>query len=222
MLVFYAQFVQPDTLCFDVGANIGNRVKVFLKLGANVIAIEPQSECAGTLRARYGKTDKVRVVQKALGDSEAKAEILISNALTISSLSPEWVQAVRRSGRFSQHNWDRSEVVEVTTLDRLIEQYGVPCFIKIDVEGFEYQVIKGLSQPVNALSLEFVPEFIDSAFKCLNHLQQLGDIRLNYSLGESMHLALGQWVTLSEITDLLEQFRNDHDLFGDVYVRFQN
>jgi FkbM family methyltransferase len=220
MLMFYAEFVQHGTLCFDVGANVGNRVKIFLKLGANVVAVEPQSECAGTLRAVYGKIGKLSVVDKALGDSEGKAEIMISNAPILSSLSPEWVQAVRRSGRFSQQNWDRSEVVEVTTLDRLIEQYGVPSFIKIDVEGFEYEVIRGLSQPVKSLSLEFTPEFLDSAFKCLDHLQRLGDIRLNYSIGESMQLALGQWVTLSEITDLVEEFRNDHELFGDIYVRF--
>jgi hypothetical protein len=79
----------------------------------------------------------------------------------------------------------------MTTLDKLIEQFGIPSFIKIDVEGFEYEVIKGLSKPVKALSLEFTPEIIESTYKCINYLQQLGKINLNYSVFKTMSLLRG-------------------------------
>jgi hypothetical protein len=108
----------------------------------------------------------------------------------------------------------------MTTLDRLIEQYMQPSFIKIDVEGFEHQVIKGLSQPVKTLSLEFTPEYIESTFKCIDHLQGLGDFRLNYSLSETMTWASKEWVTAQEMVGILSSFRDDNRLFGDVYVRF--
>jgi FkbM family methyltransferase len=222
MFVFYSQFVSRGALCFDVGANVGNRVKIFLKMQANVVAIEPQDECVRILRTVYGSNHRLSVVQKALGESDGEAEMMISNPNTISSLSPEWIESVRKSGRFPKSSWDKKQIVPVTTLDRLIEQYGTPSFIKIDVEGFEYQVIKGLSQPVKMLSLEFTPEFIESTFKCFEHLQQLGDIRLNYSVGETMCLALEKWVTHSEMVKILSGLGNDNILFGDVYVQFQN
>lgn len=220
MLEFYSKFVSRGTTCFDVGANIGNRVKIFLKLQANVVAVEPQDECVQILRTGLGSNRNVTIVQKALGESEGEAEIMISNSNSISSLSTEWIESVRKSGRFSEYSWNKKQIVPMTTLDRLIEQYGSPSFIKIDVEGFEYQVIKGLSQPVKTLSLEFTPEFIESTFKCIDHLQRLGDIRLNYSIGETMRLALEKWVAPQEIVRILSSLRDDNRLFGDVYVQF--
>ena len=216
MLEFYSQFISHDALCFDVGANIGNRVKIFLKLRANVIAIEPQNDCVNILRTGYGNNKQLTIVQKALGESAGAAEIMISNSNSISSLSPEWVESVRKSGRFSEYSWDMKQTVPVTTLDSLIKHYGLPSFIKIDVEGFEYQVIKGLSQPVKSLSLEFTPEFIESTFKCIDHLQRLGDIQLNYSMGETMRLVLAEWVTPQEMINILSDLRD----VGDLYVRF--
>lgn len=217
MLKFYSQFISRGTLCFDVGANIGNRVKIFLKLQANVVAIEPQNDCVKTLRVGYGNNQHLTIVQKAIGESEGEAEIMISDANAISSLSPEWVEAVRKSGRFNEYSWNMKQIVPMTTLDGLIKQYGIPSFIKVDVEGFEYQVIKGLSQPVSALSLEFTPEFIESTFMCIDHLQRLGDIQLNYSLGETMQFVLAKWATPQEMVGILSNLRD----VGDMYVRFR-
>ncbi len=221
MSEFYGKFVSRDALCFDVGANIGNRVKILLALRARVVAVEPQAECVKILRTVYGNNRRLTIVHKALGEAQGEAEIMISTANTISSLSPDWIEAVIKSGRFSDFSWDRKRVVPITTLDKLIQEYGIPSFIKIDVEGFEYQVVKGLSQPVKTLSIEFVPEFIDATFRCIEHLLSLGDIRLNYSVGETMGLALENWVTSEEMIAILSGFRDDRMLFGDVYVQFQ-
>lgn len=220
MLEFYSQFVSPGDLCFDVGANIGNRVKVFLRLGARVVAVEPQPECVAILKAAFGNDGQLTVVPKALGESEGRAEIMVSNANTISSLSTEWIEAVKRSGRFAEYRWDEKVTVEVSTLDRLIEAHGVPAFVKIDVEGFELPVVKGLSRPIRVISLEFTPEFIESTLHCIDHLRRLGEIRLNYAVGETMRLALDPWVRPDEMIGILDGFRADHRLFGDVYVRF--
>ncbi len=220
MLEFYRHVVGPGTLCFDVGANVGNRVKVFLRLAARVVAVEPQDECARRLRALYGANPHMTVVQAAVGESEGEAELMISNANTLSSVSKEWIEAVRKSGRFSGYRWNKRQLVPMTTLDKLIEQYGAPSFIKIDVEGLEYQVIKGLSRPIATLSLEFTPEYLDSTFKCFEHLQRLGEIRLNYSQGETMRFALGEWVSPEQMVGILSGLRGDSRIFGDVYVRF--
>jgi FkbM family methyltransferase len=219
MLEFYSQFVSSDKLCFDVGANVGNRVKIFLKLQANVVAIEPQNECVQILKRVFGRNRHLNIIQKALGEHEGDAEIMISNANTLSSLSPAWVEAVKKSGRFSDYLWDKRQKVRLTTLDSLVKQYGTPDFIKIDVEGFEYEVIRGLSQPIPLVSLEFVPERIGPTLNCIDRLRSLGEIRLNYSVSESMQFSLETWVGPEEMKGLLSNMSGGPELFGDVYVK---
>lgn len=221
MLEFYSGLLSRDEVCFDVGANFGNRVRIFLKLHARVIAVEPQSECVKVIKVVYGRRRGLIVVQKALGEAEGEAQMMISSSPNLSSLSAGWIEAVRKSGRFSSYTWDTKQVVAVTTLDRLIQTYGVPAFIKIDVEGFEYQVVKGLTRPVRMLSLEFTPEFMESTFRCIDHLRTLGEVRLNYSVRETMRFSLDEWVTHQEMSNILSGF-HDNELYGDVYVKFQS
>jgi FkbM family methyltransferase len=220
MANFYSQFLSAGDVCFDVGANFGNRAKVFLKLGATVVAVEPQNKCVRALKTMHEENNRLIVIQKALGALEGMAELMISRASTISSLSQEWIEAVKRSGRFSEYSWDRREIVNVTTLDRLIAEYGVPSFIKIDVEGFEYQVIIGLSKQVNAISFEFTPEMIETTIRCIEHLNSLGVIKLNYSIGETMKMSLDKWVNPKEMIELLSVYQKEKRMFGDVYVKF--
>jgi FkbM family methyltransferase len=219
MTQFYSQFVSAGDLCFDVGANIGNRVKIFLKLGARVIAIEPQAECASALRKVYRGDRRVTVIQKALGESICHADMMIGNRSVVSSMSPEWIQSLTKSGRLTGDTWDRRQSVSVTTLDTLIEQEGVPAFIKIDVEGFEYHVMMGLSRPPKALSFEFHPEFMEVPLKCAERLRQMGAVCWNYSLGESMQLALEHWVASEEIVPILMRIRAEGKSYGDLYAR---
>jgi FkbM family methyltransferase len=221
-LEFYSQFVPRGSLCFDVGANIGNRSKVFLRLGAKVVAVEPQPDCVQLLRVACGNDRRLTVVQKALGEAPGEATMMVNTVSSISSMSPDWIRAVRESHRFDEgQQWAMERTVPITTLDALIAQHGKPAFLKIDVEGYEYEVIKGLTQPVHALSLEFTPEMIESTFRCIEHLERLGDIRLNYATGETMRLSLPEWVDSAEMVRILGGFRGDNALFGDVYVRFE-
>src|SRR5262245_46891591 len=155
-----------------------------------------------------------------LGPAEGQAEMMISDANTCSSLSAEWVDAVVRSDRFAGQRWSREQTVTMTTLDWLIERYGAPAFVKIDVEGFESEVIKGLTRPVKALSMEFIPEFIGSTLECLQHLERLGDIRLNHSFAESMELELDEWVDCRHMAAILSALPIEPSIWGDVYVRF--
>ncbi|HET9950400.1 MAG TPA: FkbM family methyltransferase [Candidatus Eisenbacteria bacterium] len=220
MAAFYSAFVSRGGLCFDVGANVGNRVKIFLALGARVVAVEPQDDCVRMLRAIHGRNPSLVILPQVLGAAEGEAEIMLSDASTISSMSPQWVEAVRSSGRFAGHRWDRAKRVAMTTLDRLIAAHGMPSFIKIDVEGFESEVLKGLTRPVAALSFEFTPEFLDAALACVEHLRRLGDVRFNFALGESMRLELPEWVPAEEAAARLTRWRGDAGVFGDVYARF--
>jgi FkbM family methyltransferase len=221
-LSFYSQFINSEDTVYDVGANIGNRTKIFRRLAKRVIAIEPQEHCVAVLRRQFSKDSRVNIISKAAGSNLGVAQMFVGNADTLSSLSREWIDAVQQSGRFSHYAWRSQRQVELTTLDQLIAEYGFPSYIKIDVEGYEYEVLRGLSRAVRALSFEFTPEYLDSAFKCVEHLCLLGIFQFNYSVGESMELALPSWVSATQIKAELWKYRDDPSLFGDLYAKCQN
>jgi FkbM family methyltransferase len=221
-LAFYSQFISSGDIIFDVGANVGNRTKIFRKLAKTVVAIEPQEQCIAILRKQFGGDPRVKVINKALGAKQGATEMLVSSADTISSLSQEWIEAVQRSGRFSDYKWEKRQQVELTTLDQLIAEFGTPGFIKIDVEGYEHEVLLGLSRAVRGLSFEFTPEYLGSACKCVEHLSLLGRVQFNYSLGESMELSMATWVLSGEIKRELSKYADSPSLFGDVYARYEN
>jgi len=219
MMEFYSAIIEGTSLCFDVGANIGNRTEVFLELGASVIAIEPQDTCMKILRDKYKNNKNVVLIQKALGDTESRGTMMVcDDEPTLSSFSSEWIGRVKSSGRFADCTWDTTATVSITTLDRLIDQYGVPDFIKIDVEGYEYQVLQGLSRPVPHISFEFVQEIIEPSILSIQYLSSLGMKKFNYSIGESMRFALDEWIEEKEICDILASLPGSM-IFGDVYSR---
>ena len=226
LLRFYSQFISKGDLCFDIGANIGNRTEVFLRLGATVVAVEPQDICMQKLLNKYGDNNKVFLVHKALGAKEGKGNLILSNSHTVSSMSKEWIDCVKNSDMFftstSAFQWHKTVSVPITTLDKLIKKYGNPIVCKIDVEGFEYQVIKGLSQPVKMISFEFTPapKFISLAIKSIKHLSSIGNVKFNYSFGESMAFALSNWVDKEKICNILLSIPYKTAFSGDIYARF--
>ena len=213
----YEQFVSPGSLAFDVGANMGDRTAVLVELGARVVAVEPQADCAAALRERFGEA--VIVEQAAVGSVVGQAELHVASAHTISSLNPVWVERVQASGRFSEYRWDETVGVPVTTLDALIERHGVPDFVKVDVEGYELEVVRGLSRAVPVLSLEFDFELMEHRLKAVDRLAVLGMDAFNFSPGETLELALEEWVGPDAIKAYLERTPRDVLFFGDVYAR---
>lgn len=211
---FYRDFVGAGDLCFDIGANVGNRTVLFREIGARVVAVEPQGTCVKRLAERFGEDPDVAIVPSALGGHTGTAEIAICEEdPTISTMSERW----QSEGRFADRTWSRRESVPVTTLDLLIEEHGAPSFCKIDVEGFEIEVLRGLSAPVRCVSFEFTHEFLGTARECVEHLASLGPIAASASFGETMELAT-DWIPPDRLFSTIEQ-QPDHLDWGDIYVR---
>lgn len=202
---WYSAFVQPGDLCFDIGANLGNRVDCFLRLGASVVAVEPQERCVQVMHRRFGALP-CTVLRAAVGAQPGNGVVHVSSAHKISSMSREFQDAMARSGRFRGAGWTGAEEVPVVTLDMLLRAYGTPRFCKIDVEGYEGEVLAGLSHPIPALSFEATPELAGVAEACVQRLSQLGDYGFNLAIGESLRWEFEDWCdgrsVLARVDDL--------------------
>jgi FkbM family methyltransferase len=215
---FYRQFIRPGDLCFDIGAHLGDRTAHFLKLGARVVAVEPQPRLLAGLTRRFGGHPDITLIGAALGAARGKATLAIDPANpTVATLSPDYIAEAGKSRAFRHVHWREQVEVDVTTLDALIAAHGVPAFCKIDVEGYEHAVLEGLSRPLPGLSLEYLPAALDPALIAIARLNRLGTYRFNRSPGESMALAVPRWLGAAELAAELKRLPRDASA-GDVYA----
>jgi FkbM family methyltransferase len=215
----YAQFVEPGDLVFDIGAHAGNRTRAFAALGCRVVALEPQPDFARLLRVLFATMPAIEIVEAAAGDASGSTSLSISERTpTVTTLASAWREARAGDPDFVGVRWNRRIEVVTTTLDLLIAQFGVPSFVKIDVEGGEPAVLAGLAQAVPALSFEYLPRAIDQVQACIARLASLGPYRFNWSPGESYRLASSFWLDEGELLASLTAPVATHRA-GDVYAR---
>ncbi len=213
----YAQFVKAGDLVFDVGAHVGDRVASFRRLGARVVAVEPQPALALTLKALYGRDRTVTIESKAVGRNPGSLAMKINtDNPTVSTVSSAFIDAAHGAQGWEGQAWDKTIVVEVTTLDALMEAHGVPSFVKIDVEGFEGEALAGLTRPVEVLSFEFTTIQRDVAQTCIARCAALGFPRYNAALGESQEL--GDWRSAEDMGRWLSELPHEANS-GDIYAR---
>jgi FkbM family methyltransferase len=211
----YREFIKPGDLVFDIGAHVGDRIAAFRRLGAKVVAVEPQPALVVALKALYRGRD-VAIEATAVGRKPGRISMMINTANpTISTASQDFVRAADGAPGWEDQVWDRSIEVAVTTLDALIDAYGVPAFIKIDVEGFEEEVLAGLTRPVDALSFEFTTIQRDVARRCIERCVALGFGRFNAAIGESQEL--GAWRPPAAMMRWLDELPHAANS-GDVYA----
>ncbi len=215
----YAPFLGPGSLAFDLGAHVGNRVRCWRGLGARVVAVEPQPDLLRVLHLLYGRDEGVTLVPEAVGRELGRAALWVSERHpTVTTLSADWARRVCTEPSFHGVRWREAAQVPVTTLDDLIQRFGEPAFIKIDVEGYEPEVLLGLSRPVAALSFEYLAVAMDAALSCIDRLETLGDYRFNWSPGESHRLGSLRWLDAAGIRSFLTGLP-DNAGSGDVYAR---
>src|SRR6185369_7663112 len=78
MDALYARFVKRGDLVFDVGAHVGDRVAAFRRLGATVVAVEPQPAIANMLGVFYARDSNVVVERKAVGRHTGEVRLMIN------------------------------------------------------------------------------------------------------------------------------------------------
>jgi FkbM family methyltransferase len=220
MAALYRRFLSHGGLAFDIGAHVGDRIAAFRLLGCRVVAIEPQPAAFRLLRLLYGRDRDVKLVEAAVSDEKGRLNLRINTRNpTVSSASDVFIKAARAGAAgWEGQVWDDRVEVRATTLDRLIEEHGQPDFVKIDVEGFEDRVLRGLSRAIPALSFEFTTLQRPVALACLDRLEVLGRYQFNASLGETHELVFPAPCNAREIASWLTALPDEANS-GDIYAR---
>ena len=214
----YGEFVRPGDLVFDIGAHVGDRTAAFRRLGARVVAVEPQPALARTLKLLYGRDGAVAIEPVAIGRNAGMLALSLNlDNPTVSTASEDFIAAAHDAPGWEGQHWTRTVDVPITTLDALIAHHGAPRFIKIDVEGYEAEVLAGLSAPVAALSFEFTTIQRDIARACVARCAAIGYGAFEASLGESLAFVYGHKLAAAEIADWLTGLP-DRANSGDIYA----
>ena len=221
MDALYARFVKPGDLAFDIGSHVGDRIGSFRRLGARVVALEPQPLCARAIRAIYAGDGDLTVVEAACGVQPGKLTLRINSANpTVSTASADFISAAGGAGGWEGQVWDSEIEVPCTTLDALVAEHVAPAFAKVDVEGFEDTVLAGLSRPLPALSFEFTTIQHDVALRCLDRLASLGPYGFDVALGESQTLTFNRWISKVDMAAHITALPHAANS-GDVYCVLQ-
>ena len=210
-VALYGRFIRPGDLCFDIGANIGAKSEAMLSLGAKVISVEPQPELVSELRARFSHYGaRSVIVRNAVGDMRGSATLHLREATALSSLEENWYD--QSIGELT---------VEVITLDELIERFGAPDFCKIDVEGYELKVLRGLSQPIRTITFEYHcdDKCVVMARECIGLLSKFGPAKLNFVVERAGGLLHREWMNASEFYAKFPACVQPH-FVGDIVIRF--
>ena len=209
-LAFYRRFIHPGDLCFDIGANIGAKTEAMLVLGAIVVSVEPQPQLAREIAARgsrYGA--KSIIVESAVGEQIGTATLHLQEAITHASLLDDWPGKAK--GEIQ---------VKVTTLDALIAKYGVPRLCKIDVEGFEVPVLRGLSHRIPIVTIEYHTDerCVALARECIDLLGRFGPIEINVTGESGREPLFSDWLPSREFLKRFPACVASHS-FGDMMIR---
>jgi FkbM family methyltransferase len=218
MDALYGRFLGRGDLAFDVGAHVGDRVASFRRLGARVVAVEPQPALVTTLRLIYGRDRDVTVEPVALGRELGTIELKLNPPNpTVATASTEFIAAAEGAPGWEDQTWTGKTVVPLSTLDALIARHGLPRFVKIDVEGFEDEVLTGLTRPLPALSFEFTTIQRVVALAAVARLSRGAPYAFNAALGESQELVHAEPLDAHGISRWIESLPAEANS-GDIYA----
>jgi FkbM family methyltransferase len=217
----YARFVKPGDLVFDIGANRGGKSAAFLSLGAKVVAVEPNPNCVAMLSKRFVReidAGRLILLPVAIGRSAGRVQ-LRQFALNGGNASASNIFTAALEQEFGAPSAVFN--VEMIAGASLFERFGVPVFIKIDVEGMDAEVLSTVPHRPRMMSFEFnlSPHLLPMNVACLVEVTRLGFTEANFTEAAGTRLLLREWVTLDRVLEEICRAARGRALWGDVFVR---
>ena len=217
---------RKNDLIFDIGANRGVKAGIFLKLGARVIAVDPDVSNQKTLAERFLayrlRKKPVVVVGKAVSDRNGHETFWVSEpGFEMNTLNAKWAETLEKDpARFGRtFEFREKRQVETITLEQLISTYGLPFYIKIDVEGYEPNVLKGLQTAVPYVSFEVnLPDFKSEGEQCIVRLREIAANGVfNCAIGD--RLMFSDWMSHDAFAKAFAEIREPSvEVFWRSYV----
>lgn len=210
---FFLSIPKVTNLFFDVGANIGEKTSEYLDLGKKVIAIEPQKDCLESLKEKFADNNNVVIVEAGVGEKQGKETLFVSSRYKgFSSINKDWQKGTKYGG------FEKSEKIQIVTVESLIREFGIPDFCKIDVEGYELQVLKGITSKIPYISFEYHGNTLPAARSCIDRLTKLGFKRFNLCESDAAPDD-SNWLTVNKlIASLNEKSTENPKIWGDIYA----
>lgn len=207
------------SLFFDIGCNVGQWIEANLQGGNRIIGLEPNPIIYRKAKDRYKEGRRVLIYNLAASyESDKEIDFYIEkydqNAVC-STASPEWVN----NSRFTDTlKWDKIQVKTIA-LNDMIERFGEPEFIKIDTEGYEYHVIRGLYCAVCPLCFEWAEETGDDIIHSIDHLHAIGYNRFFILSGEDYTFRPSRWIsTIHAIDKMRGLITGKKENWGTIYA----
>jgi FkbM family methyltransferase len=209
------QFNLKDKVCWDIGA-ADDGAEPYLLAGAKlVLAVEPTSRYFSRLQSKHKDNPKVILIKGAVGDVNERRTLHVCNSEYFSTMDEDQLKLLKKMS--PNLEWIGEEKVQMYTLDYLIDKYGMPNYIKIDVEGFEPMVFKGLTKAVELLSFEYNINSLDKIFNCIDRLKSIGNYEFNYTYNFNEELDKN-WISAEDIKSKLLSLVGK-TIIGDVYAK---
>lgn len=220
---FYKNFLHShpykNELIFDVGANMGRKSFIFLKLTKKVIAFEPSVNLYQFLKKRFQK-ENILIFNCALGSRISTLDLfIVEDNEAYNSLNKKHIESIVTKRGIANKNNVKSTKVQVELLENFVQKFGLPKYIKIDVEGHEYEVIKGLKTPVPLLSFEVnLPEFRQEAIDTITYLQTLSNNKYSYNFTAGFSWISEEFLSATKAVNFLTETSQP---YLEIYVRMQ-
>ena len=156
---------------FDIGSNIGDWSLANINQCDKIISIEASPITFKKL-VNHCNHDKITLLNYAVCNNNGNDIVFYqAESDVLSTINKDWL--TMECSRFCNHPY--TEIIcKTISIDKLIEQYGLPDLIKIDVEGGEYECISSLTQKIKLLCFEWASETNTISFSCIDYLFNLG------------------------------------------------
>ena len=159
-------------LCFDIGANRGDFSMAALAKGYCLVSLEPAPRVFSALVANFIYNANVTPLRYAVSDCDyAVIDLYEADEDGLSTINLDWLTADSMPYAGKPY---RTVQATTITLDTLALKYGQPNLIKIDVEGAEWSVFKGLTSKMGTIAFEWTDATVGEHQKQLEYLEGLG------------------------------------------------